>query len=113
MQLTDIPVQAQGTVSRRVDAEEVLVHPQQGIVRVLNDVGGRLWELADGERTIADAARVIETEYVVDSLRAQEDALSFYRDLASRGLLVARTSQANRTSRNRGESHEQREPEAL
>ncbi len=70
-----------------MDGELVLVHPGQGKVRVLNAVGARLWELADGERTVADLAQVVAAEYEVDPARAHADTVAFCADLLGRGLL--------------------------
>jgi len=88
MLLTDVPRQAPGVAGRIVDDEAVLIHPQQGKVRVLNSVGARLWELADGERTIAEMAAVIAGEYAVSPTRAESDALKFCTELIERGLLT-------------------------
>jgi hypothetical protein len=75
-------------MGRLIDGEMVLVHPVQGKVRVLNGVGTRLWELADGQHSIAEMASVIAAEYDVDHDLARSDALAFCADLASRGLLA-------------------------
>ena len=88
MNLTDIPVHAPGVVSRLLDGEAVLVHPQQGMVRVLNAVGARLWELADGRHSVADLVAAIVAEYDVDPNRAQDDVLAFCEDLLGRGVLA-------------------------
>jgi hypothetical protein len=74
--------------SRALDSEAVLVHAEQKKVTVLNGVGARVWELADGHRSIADISRVIAGEYEVSLVKAEADALAFCRDLAGRGLLT-------------------------
>ncbi len=88
MLLTDVPRRASGVVGRTVDDEAVLIHPQQGKVRVLNSVGARVWELADGRRTVAELAAVIAGEYEVSLAQAESDALRFCTDLFGRGLLT-------------------------
>lgn len=90
MRLTDIPSHAPGVVSRLVDDEAVIVHPGQGMVRALNEVGSRLWELADGQRSVADLAAALAAEYAVDLPCAQADALAFCEDLAARGVMRVR-----------------------
>jgi hypothetical protein len=87
VELVDIPAHAQGVLSRLVDGEMVLVHPAQGKVRVLNRVGSRLWELADGRRSVEEMAVIIADEYGVGLDRARGDSLAFFADLAGRGLL--------------------------
>ncbi len=88
MQLTDVPARAAGVVSRMIDGEAVLVHPGQGKVRVLNPVGARLWELADGRRDVAALAAALAAEYAVPAERAAADALAFCADLVRRGVMV-------------------------
>ncbi len=87
MVLSDHPRRVSGVASRTLDGEAVLVHPVQGKVVVLNGVGARLWELADGQHTVTGMARVIAVEYEVSLDKAEADALAFCRDLAGRGLL--------------------------
>lgn len=88
MQLYDNPCRVPGVVSRMLDGEAVLVHPVQGKVRVLNSVGARIWELADGQHAIRDIARLVAQEYKVELLQAELDAVAFCTDLAGRGLLT-------------------------
>ncbi len=77
-----------GVASRTLDGEAVLVHAEQKKVTVLNGVGARIWELADGQHTIGDITRVIAAEYEVSSVKAESDTLAFCRDLVGRGLLT-------------------------
>jgi hypothetical protein len=87
VKLIDVPAHAQGVLSQLVDGEMVLVHPAQGKVLVLNRVGARLWELADGRRSVEEMADIVADEYDVDLERARADALAFCTDLAERGVL--------------------------
>ena len=89
MTLDSLPRQAPNVVSRQIDDEAVLVHPLQGKVRVLNAVGARVWELADGQRTVAEIAQTITTEYDVELPRAQADVLAFCDVLAQAGVLMS------------------------
>jgi hypothetical protein len=88
MTLDSLPRQAPNVVSRQIDDEAVLVHPLQGKVRVLNAVGARVWELADGQRTVAEIAQTITAEYDVELPRAQADVLAFCDDLAQADVLM-------------------------
>ncbi len=90
MQHDAIPVHAPGVISRLMDGEAVLVHPAQGKVRVLNRVGARIWELADGSRNLAALAETIASEYDVSRERALADVSAFCEDLVRRGVMVVR-----------------------
>ena len=83
-----IPRRTSSVASRALDGEAVLVHAEQKKITVLNGVGARLWELADGQRTIREMARVIAEEYEVSPVKAESDTLAFCRELAGRGLLT-------------------------
>ena len=75
-------------VGRIVDGEAVLVLPEQGKVKVLNQVGGRIWELADGSRTVEEIAGIICQEFKVEEATAQEDTLAFAAELIERGIFT-------------------------
>ena len=87
MMLDSLPRQAPNVVSRQIEDEAVLVHPLQGRVRVLNAVGARVWELADGQRTVSEIAQTIGAEYDVELSRAQADVLAFCADLVQAGVM--------------------------
>ena len=86
-ELDSIPQRSPIVVSRLLDQEMVLVHPVQGKVRVLNPVGARVWEFADGQRTLGDIIQTIAAEYQVDVARVEVEVPAFCEDLAQRGVL--------------------------
>ena len=59
--------------ARIIEGEAVIVLPAQGEVLVLNEVGSRIWELADGSRTVQDIVRVIVSEYEAGPEIAKRD----------------------------------------
>ena len=75
-------------IGRLIDEEAVLVLPEQGKVQVLNEVGARIWSLADGTRTVREIAAVICAEYEVDRAQAEADTLAFVLELAERGVVA-------------------------
>ncbi len=90
MQSNVIPVRVPEVVSRLMDGEAILVHPAQGKVRVLNPVGARIWELADGSRDLGALAGAIAAEYDVSPERALADVTTFCEDLVRRGVMAFR-----------------------
>ena len=75
-------------VSKIIGQEAVIILPAAGEIKVLNEVGSRLWELVDGQRTIAELAAKICDEYTVTFEQAEEDALDFIQRMVERKLLV-------------------------
>lgn len=87
LSINSYPLPETGVVSRLVGDEAVLVQPEQGKVKVLNEVGARIWTLADGSRTIQQIAELLSGEYQVDAAQAQSDTLEFIGELVERGLM--------------------------
>jgi len=75
-------------LSRAFDHEVAVILPTASAVRVLNDVGGRIWALADG-RTVAEILDVLVNEYEVERTQLRVDIEAFLAELQSRGLLEA------------------------
>jgi len=67
--------------------ETVLVLPERGQVKVLNEVGARVWALVDGSRDIAAIIDAVCDEYEVERERAEADTLIFVADLEAKGLV--------------------------
>lgn len=74
-------------ISRIIDDEVVVVLPHQGQVKVLNNVGTKIWELLNGQRTLKEIANIIYQEYQVPIETAQTDTLAFANELAKREIL--------------------------
>lgn len=90
-----VPARHPSAVDRLVDGEAVIVLPEQGTVKVLNEVGSHVWSLIDGQRTVTDIAEAICAEYEVSADQALQDILDFLAELEARGAVVpANTSQA-------------------
>jgi hypothetical protein len=86
------PVVQPGVVGRILapageDSQAVLLHPLQGKINVVNEVGARIWELINGQRSVADIARIISLEYSVTRQQAELDTLDFIAALAERQIL--------------------------
>ncbi|MFQ5701650.1 MAG: PqqD family protein [Acidobacteriota bacterium] len=74
--------------SRVFDGEAFIVLPHRGQYKILNEVGTRVWDLLDGERTTRDIAQVIAEEYDVTIERALSDIEEMVSDLRSQGMLA-------------------------
>lgn len=85
--LDTIPIPNPNVVGRVVADEAVLVLPEKGTVKVLNEVGARIWSLVDGIRSASEISEVIFSEFDVDLSTAQKDTLDFLDELASRDVI--------------------------
>lgn len=88
LRLDDVPVRVPTVTTTSSGEEAVLVLPTLGQIKVLNEVGARVWELLDGARRVADVVTVICAEYEVDGDRAAADTLVFLAELQAKGLLL-------------------------
>ena len=75
-------------LSRVFDHEVAVILPTASAVRVLNEVAGRIWVLADG-RTFGEIIEILVNEYEVERTQLRVDAEAFLSELQARGLLEA------------------------
>ena len=73
-------------LSRAFEHEVAVILPTASAVRVLYEVGARIWALADG-RTLAEILDVLVNEYEVERTQLRVDAETFLSELQGRGLL--------------------------
>jgi hypothetical protein len=85
--LDTYPIPSPDVVGRIINKEAVLVLPDKGEVKVLNEVGARIWTLADGTRSVRDIAAAICAEYDVEPAQAEADVLAFLTELETRGII--------------------------
>jgi len=77
---------APAALSRAFEHEVAVILPTASAVRVLNEVGARIWALADG-RTLAQILDVLVNEYEIERTELRVDAEAFLSELQGRGLL--------------------------
>jgi hypothetical protein len=81
------PTRRSDVLAQEAGDTVILLTPDSGEYFTLNEVGGRIWELSDGSRSVADIAGVLADEYEapVDEIRA--DALGLLGELADAQLV--------------------------
>ena len=75
------------TASRVFSGEAVIISPAENVIRMLNPTGSRIWELADGTRTVDAIATMLAAEYEVDPAHARQSTQNFVADLVAKSLL--------------------------
>lgn len=86
--LSKCPKRSEGVASRIIDSEAVIVIPGAGLVRILNEVGSRIWQLSDGGNTIEGVINIISSEFDVSWEEAREDILDFIGELEEKDMVV-------------------------
>ncbi len=77
----------QGAESARLGSDCVVLDAAGQMLRGLNDTAARVWELADGTKSIAEISQQIATEYSLPAAPVLRDVLSFVDQLLSLGLV--------------------------
>lgn len=81
------PCRMEGVVARTLDDETVLLNLTTEEYYSVNEVGTRVWELADGEHTVAAIVDVIVTEYEAERSEVAEDVLALLDELVAEKLV--------------------------
>lgn len=89
--LESVPAHSPDVVAQVVRGEAILVLAEQNKVKVLNELGTRIWEMVDGQQSIRQIAARLCQEYEVDLSQAEQDTLEFLAELDERGLLQVST----------------------
>lgn len=90
--LDSVPVKSEKVVFRKI-AEEFILVPishQAGDVDsifTLNKIGGRIWELIDGENNVDEIRNIIVEEFEVSSEVAGADITEFLKRLGDIGAV--------------------------
>jgi len=88
MDMTSVPSQNPDTAARLIDDKVFVLHPDTSELHALNEVGARIWDLADGVRAVADIVAAVEAEYDVSAQTAETDTVTFLDELAAKGLIT-------------------------
>lgn len=83
-----IPIHHPRTAARVFSDEAVIISPDENTMRLLNKVGSRVWELADGTRTLEEIAVALTAEFEVDLPQARASVVAFVEELMGKGLLT-------------------------
>jgi len=69
------------------EGEAFIVLPGSGQIKILNEVGSRVWELIDGTRTTEEIVGLIVKEYETTPEAARADVIEFLEELKANGML--------------------------
>lgn len=83
-----ILVKASTSAWRLIAGEAVILSLDTKVLRGLNAVGSRVWDLIDGQRTVDDIVGVIVEEFDVPPPQASADVQAFVRELLDKGLVA-------------------------
>ena len=87
MDVNSRPLRRDDVLAQAAGDTVILLTPDSGEYFTLNEVGGRIWELADGSRSVAEIAAVLVDEYEAPLEEIQQDVLDVLVELAEERLV--------------------------
>lgn len=87
MKLSTIPVQNEEVFYHKVENEGLLVHGQKGKVRTVNFVGDFIWNLIDGQKSVAQIIDQVKLEFTYQVDTINSDVIHYLQELSDRSLI--------------------------
>jgi hypothetical protein len=81
------PSQTDQVIGQDISGTLVLLNIPNGQYYSLNELGGRVWALCDGIRTVSEIIDLIRDEYDAPVERIQDDVMALLRELAQEHLV--------------------------
>lgn len=81
------PRRSEQVQARKVGRDTLVVHLLLKQYHVLNHIAGRIWDLADGNRSGDDIAEEIATEFKIDRATVSEDVMNTLQTLMDLRLI--------------------------
>jgi hypothetical protein len=82
------PRRRDGILAQEAQGRTVLLRPADGSYYALEGVGGRIWELCDGQRSIGEIAAVVSAEFDAPAGAIAADVGELVGELVGEGLLA-------------------------
>src|ERR1700754_4428990 len=82
------PRRQEGVIVQEAQGQTVLLRLEDGSYYALDDVGARVWELCDGERTTDEIVEGMCAEFAAPRETIAADVLDFVSELREERLLV-------------------------
>lgn len=87
MDLSIVLSRSPDAASRTYDGQATIVLPSRAEVKVLNEVGSRVWESIDGRRTLGEILDTVLAEFDVPREKATADVIEFVGALKAQGMV--------------------------
>jgi hypothetical protein len=88
MSLQSYPLRKEQVIAQKASNDFLLFNMHDGNYYSLNEVGSRIWELCDGDHSVAQVVEALTTEYDVPTESLAQDVLELLEDLQTGKLIV-------------------------
>ncbi|HEX2642672.1 MAG TPA: pyrroloquinoline quinone biosynthesis peptide chaperone PqqD [Thermoanaerobaculia bacterium] len=75
-------------LTQRAADEWVLLNLDDGQYFALDEVSGRVWDLCDGSRSVADVVAALAAEYDAPRGTIESDVMDFLQEMADESLVL-------------------------
>jgi Coenzyme PQQ synthesis protein D (PqqD) len=82
------PRRVDQVLSQQADDTLVLLNLENGQYFALSEVGGKIWELCDGRRSVSDIVDAVCSEYDATAETVEADVVELLNGLASERLVL-------------------------
>jgi Coenzyme PQQ synthesis protein D (PqqD) len=83
----DKPRQNEDTAARKIDGAYYVIDSETSELHSFNKVGSLIYELSDGEHTVADIVAAVVESFEVDRETAERDVVEFLETLLAKNLI--------------------------
>jgi hypothetical protein len=84
----DKPRQNEDTAARKIDDVFYVIDSETSELHSFNKVGSLVYELSDGEHTVADIVAAVVDQFDVETGVAERDVLEFLDSLIGKNLIA-------------------------
>lgn len=85
---SDRPVHSSSVAARVYGSDAVIISPDEAMVRMLNPTATRIWQLADGSRSVEEIVAALTSEFDVDSAQARQSVERLLTELSEKQLIT-------------------------
>jgi Coenzyme PQQ synthesis protein D (PqqD) len=86
--LESCPKRGDQVIAQKAAHELLLLNMEDGNYYSLNEIGGRIWELCDGNRTVSQVVAVLAAEYEAHYSTLESDVIELLEGFR-KGKLIA------------------------
>lgn len=82
------PKRAEQVIAQKAAHELLLLNMEDGNYYSLNEIGGRIWELCDGNRTVSQVVAALAAEYEAPYSTVENDVMELLEGFRTGKLIV-------------------------
>jgi coenzyme PQQ biosynthesis protein PqqD len=84
----DCPKHAPQVIAQKASNDVLLFNMEDGNYYSLNEIGGRIWELCDGSRSVSQVVESLAAEYGASEEVLEQDVAELLAELENGKLIV-------------------------